>query len=909
METLNPLRRLAGSQPRLLPAAALAGLLAVMSVWLLSRSSRLGTALLHSSYDWSQTMIAQPAFSNAPVVIVYLDLDSYLREKQNPAEPWSRELHARLLRRLTAAGARAVVFDIIFDEPGADAKADQDFAEALRANGHTVLAAEISRSSRNEPGVSGAESLQLSLPEKAFREAAGHWGVANTIVDEDFIVRRQFSGFHNLGEPSLAFATAKLIGIMPASPPVAQWVRYYGKPFTIPNVSYSSALRTVEVRDDFFRGKVVFIGARPMAGTFLERKDEFRSPLTAWGDREQFMPAVAVHATQLMNLIRGDSLRRLSPGNEVLALVLSALLVGGLMFCFRPLTAAGIALLTELGVLGITILALNEWNTWFPWLIVSAVQIPGALAGSALYQSLEWYRQKRRFEEQRRTADLKIREQAALIEKAQDAILVEDVEGRVIYVNPSAERLYGWSSVELLHNGAAQRIVASCEQRFTEARLTTLSSGEWQGEMEQSTRDGRKLTVASRCTLIRNEHGEPQSLLFINTDVTEKKRLELEFFRAQRIESIGTLAGGMAHDLNNALAPILMGLQLLQKRHPDAETRRMLTVMEENTHRGADMVKQVLLFSRGRDSEKLPLALGNLLHEAERIVQQTFPKSINVATLAPPDLWPVLGNATQLHQVLLNLCVNARDAMPRGGELTLAADNVELDANEAAQTPNGQPGRFVMLLVADTGSGIPPEILPKIFEPFFTTKPVQQGTGLGLSTTARIIGQHGGFINVKSEVAVGTTFEIYLPRAESSPLQLQPSISLSSLPRGNGELILVVDDEQSVREMVTLGLTTQGYRVLAAENGSEAIDLFERSAEGINLILLDTDMPVLDGPSTIPLLRARKPDVPIVLMSGELAGVTGTNPVETLIKPFNLEGLLHTIQARLGKKRNPKQAA
>ena len=210
-------------------------------------------------------------------------------------------------------------------------------------------------------------------------------------------------------------------------------------------------------------------------------------------------------------------------------------------------------------------------------------------------------------------------------------------------------------------------------------------------------------------------------MLFINTDVTEKKRLELEFFRAQRIESIGVLAGGMAHDLNNALSPILMGLQLLQKQRSDEETRRMLSVMEENTHRGADMVRQVLLFSRGRDGEKEPLSLGSLVREMERIVRQTFPKSINVAALVPADLWPVLGNATQLHQVLLNLCVNARDAMPHGGELTMAVDNVEVAVDETRQIPNGMPGRFVMLLVSDTGGGIPPEVLPRIFEHFFTT--------------------------------------------------------------------------------------------------------------------------------------------------------------------------------------------
>ncbi len=347
------------------------------------------------------------------------------------------------------------------------------------------------------------------------------------------------------------------------------------------------------------------------------------------------------------------------------------------------------------------------------------------------------------------------------------------------------------------------------ESQLTAARRGALANGEWLGELEQTARKGNLVTVASRCTLIRNGQGAPASFLFINTDLTEKKKLELEVFRAQRIETIGVIAGGMAHDLNNSLAPVLMGLQLLQQQRAGEETRRMLAVMEENTHRSADMVRQVLLFSRGRDSEKEQLSLGGLLRDMERIVRQTFPKQINVAALVPADLWSVTGNRTQLHQVLLNLCVNARDAMPQGGALTLAADNVELDHREAAQISNGRPGRYVMLLVADTGEGIAAEILPRIFEPFFTTKPVGQGTGLGLSTTARIIAQHSGFIDVRSEIGKGTSFEIYLPAAATLSASDRGKVSPGVWPQGNGELVLVVDDEQSVREMITLALTAR----------------------------------------------------------------------------------------------------
>jgi len=899
MEPNFVLRRLLTIRPRRLAAAGLAVLLVAVSLWLLSPRSRLSASLVRASYDWSQALLPEPDFTNAPVVIVYLDLDSYLRERQNPTEPWSRALHARLLRRLTAAGAKAVVFDIVFSEADLNAAADREFIEALRANGRVVLAAEISRSSRATPLVEGIKTLQLSMPARPCLDAAAAWGVAVAIEEDDFVVRRQFNELPNLAGPGLAFATAKLVGIATTNTPESQWMRYYGKPLAIPHVSYSAALRSDAVGDSFFHDKIVFIGARPMAGTFLERKDEFRNPLTAWSDKEHFMPAVEIHATQLLNLLRGDSLRRWSPVTERLALALAALLLAGALFSLRPLLAAGAALAAELGVLGVVAFALAAGKLWFPWLIISAVQIPAAFAGSLLCQSLEWYRQKRRFEEQRRAAESKIREQAALIEKAQDAIVVEDLRGRVIYANPSAERLYGWAATELQHDGVMWGGTGSGGKAAAEARQAALANGEWLGELEQATRDGRKLTLASRCTLIRDERGEPKSLLFINTDVTEKKRLETEFYRSQRIESIGALAGGMAHDLNNALSPILMGLQLLQKQRPDDETRRMLAVMEENTHRSADMVRQVLLFSRGRDSERAALSLASLVRELERIVRQTFPKSINVAALVPDDLWPVVGNATQLHQVLLNLCVNARDAMPEGGELTLAADNVELAAEEARQIPNGTPGRFVMLLVSDTGLGIAPEVLPRIFEPFFTTKPVGQGTGLGLSTMARIVSQHGGFVNVKSEPGRGATFEIYLPCATTAPTGDTARLARAGLPRSNGELILVVDDEQSVREMISLGLTTQGYRVLTAANGADAIALFERRAGEVCLVLLDSDMPMLNGKATIPFLRASSPAVPIVLMSGQMNAGSAAESLPKLVKPFKLEELLNTVARHL----------
>ena len=413
---------------------------------------------------------------------------------------------------------------------------------------------------------------------------------------------------------------------------------------------------------------------------------------------------------------------------------------------------------------------------------------------------------------------------------------------------------------------------------------------------------GEVRIVHTRAEIAKNDAGQVRQFVGTIQDITEQKRIEAEFLRAQRLDGIGAIAGGMAHDLNNALSPILMGLQLIRRELPAPEMQRMLTVMEDNTHRGAEMVRQVLTFARGRDSERELLDVGRLIHEMENIVRQTLPKTITVSAMVPPDLWSVIGNATQLHQVLLNLSVNARDAMPAGGELTLAADNVELGADEAKEIPGAPPGSYVMFLVSDTGTGIAPEVLPRIFDAFFTTKGPAQGTGLGLSTIARIVRNHRGFISVKSELGAGSTFEIYLPRAErpAAPPSA-PASPVVELSPARGELVLFIDDDRSAREMVAPTLADQGYRVLSAANGAEALALLDRHQHDVRLVLTDLAMPVMDGTEMLAVLRQRYPALPVILMSGTLgdrpelpAGVTAC-----LSKPFRLEQLLAVVGTAL----------
>lgn len=274
---------------------------------------------------------------------------------------------------------------------------------------------------------------------------------------------------------------------------------------------------------------------------------------------------------------------------------------------------------------------------------------------------------------------------------------------------------------------------------------------------------GREISVASRWTLVKGAEGQPKSILIIDTDVTEKRKIEEQLFRAQRMESIGTLTGGIAHDLNNVLSPIAMSVEMLRLKYVDEESRGWLKILQQSAERGASMVQQVLSFARGNEGKRIEIQPRHLLVELVKVLRETFPKSIDVQFNLPRDLWTVTADPTQLHQVLMNLSVNARDAMPQGGLLKLTATNHFVDENYVRMNHDAQIGEFVRIEVSDTGTGIDSEILDRIFEPFFTTKPTGEGTGLGLSTTLTIVKSHGGFLVVESEIGNGTRMAVYLP--------------------------------------------------------------------------------------------------------------------------------------------------
>lgn len=499
---------------------------------------------------------------------------------------------------------------------------------------------------------------------------------------------------------------------------------------------------------------------------------------------------------------------------------------------------------------------------------------------------------------ERKLTEERVRQQAALLDQARDAILVRDLDHNILFWNKGAERIYGWAAEEVAGKNAVDLLLK--DKNIAEvAKQEVLAKGEWRGDVHQRRRNGDEVIVESRWQLVRDEKGDPNRILVINTDITEKKRMESQFLRAQRMESIGTLAGGIAHDLNNVLSPILMAVEMLQLKVRDESGRQLLEILRSNAERGGNMIRQVLSFARGVEGERVSLQPKHLIKEIVKIMRETLPKSIEIVYYIPDDLWVISADATQVHQVLMNLCVNARDALPSGGSITIKAENVYVDENYARMHLEAKPGRFVVITVADTGTGMPPDVLSRIFEPFFTTKDMTKGTGLGLSTALTIVKSHGGFVNVYSEPGKGSQFAIYFPSQE---LEDHAVLGLpeTDLPIGHGELILVIDDEEAIRQITASTLETFGYKVLLASDGTEAIPLYAQRRDEIAVVITDMLMPFMDGPATIRALLKMNRNVRIIAASG-LTG--GHKPGEAalegvkmfLAKPYTAEKVLKAI--------------
>ena len=517
-------------------------------------------------------------------------------------------------------------------------------------------------------------------------------------------------------------------------------------------------------------------------------------------------------------------------------------------------------------------------------------------AGTVVVETTELKRRERALRESER----KFRE---LAENIREVFWVTDPQKQqMLYISPAYETVWARSCESLYRSPREwmESVHPEDRARVENAALTKQVSGEYHEKYRITRPDGSIRWIQDRAFPIR-EANEIARVVGIAEDVTERELLQAQLLRAQRMESIGTLAGGIAHDLNNMLAPILMGIELLREDLQDEKHTGLLDSMSRSAQRGADMVKQVLTFSRGIEGNRTPLQFRYLLKDMENIIRQTFPKPIQFRAKVPSELWAINGDATQIHQVVLNLCVNARDAMPNGGVLTIKAENFTVDEHFATMHLEARPGQYILISVSDSGCGMTAAVRERIFEPFFTTKGFQKGTGLGLSTVQGIVKSHGGFIVVDSELDRGSEFRVFLP-AVMHPAARDGRAERSEIVPGNGETILVVDDEPAIRETTKKALEAFNYRVLMAENGAQAVALCAQNLDRVELVLTDLAMPIMDGLATIRAVRTLDPEMKIIAASGfDSAGNQGAPPEANafLRKPFTVDVLLKTLRTVL----------
>lgn len=509
-----------------------------------------------------------------------------------------------------------------------------------------------------------------------------------------------------------------------------------------------------------------------------------------------------------------------------------------------------------------------------------------------------------------RQAETDLRESETRFRQAVENIrevfwMTDPAKQTMLYVSPAYEEIWGRTCRSLYENPRRwlEAIHPDDRTRVLAAATEKQARGGYDEIYRISRPDGTLRWIRDRAYPIRNEAGLVDRIVGTAEDITTRKELETQLMQMQRMESVGRMAGGIAHDLNNILTPILMGAPLLRIALPPAQVENTIAAIETSARRGADLVKQLLIFGRGVEGRRQVVRLKTLVREMEQIMRETFPKNIVIIADLPTDLWPLVGDATQLHQVLLNLCVNARDAMPAGGRLSIMARNLRIDENYAGMSPEAKPGVYVCLTVADTGTGIPPEVRDKIFDPFFTTKELGKGTGLGLSTLLGVVKNHQGFVTVESEVGKGSTFKIHLP-AQPEAKDERPAAISAAVPRGNGEMILVVDDEANVREVISRTLEQYGYRVLVATDGGDACAKFALNLGEIRLVLTDLDMPLMGGVAMMQVIRKMSPSIKIIISSGKMSGLADPasaavmqdlNVSSILVKPYTAEAVLRLV--------------
>jgi PAS domain S-box-containing protein len=530
-------------------------------------------------------------------------------------------------------------------------------------------------------------------------------------------------------------------------------------------------------------------------------------------------------------------------------------------------------------------------------------QVPVEIRGSQIHMGGEHYvLGVFRDTTERKRAQAELERLSTAIEQAAEVMVITDAQGTIQYVNPAFTRVTGYSREEAL--GQNPRLLKSGrhDEEFYFRLWATLAAGQtWSGRIINRRRDGTEYTEDTTISPVYDANGCLMNYVAVKRDISRELELEAQLLQAQKLESIGTLAGGIAHDLNNILFPLLVGSQELQHAQLTPGEMSMARMMEQSAQRGADIIKQILTFARGVDGTRGPLQTKHVIREVLTMIRATFPRSIRIEDVLATDLWPAIGEWTPLHQVLLNLCVNARDAMPMGGTLTIEAENRTADETFARLAGLSAAGPYVVWSIRDTGVGIAADVLPKIFDPFFTTKSAEKGTGLGLSTVHGIVKAHGGAVRVRSAPGDGATFDVWLPaRPYEEPAADGGAVTL---PGGRGEEILVVDDEAEIREMLRLFLEGHGYRVIVGRNGVEAIAICAERRATVKAVVVDMMMPEMGGEAAILVIRQMMPRMPVLAISGMAEDVPVVENDQTILlrKPFGKVELLPALRVLLDR--------
>jgi PAS domain S-box-containing protein len=491
---------------------------------------------------------------------------------------------------------------------------------------------------------------------------------------------------------------------------------------------------------------------------------------------------------------------------------------------------------------------------------------------------------------------------ATAVEQAAESVIISDRKGTIHYVNPAFERLSGFSSEDIVGKNFRILKSESHDETFYREMWQTISSGTaWSGRISNRMKDGSLRQFETTISPLRDKNGTIVNFVSVNRDVTQEVALEAQLFQAQKMEAVGTLAGGIAHDFNNLLQVIQGYTEVLQSEvGRNKSGLEALQKIHRSAKRGAELTRQLLTFSRKVQSERRPLDLNREVEQVKTLLERTIPKMIEIELYLSESPAVVCADPIQVEQAIMNLAVNAKDAMPEGGKIVIETEKVKLDEQFCKTHLGARPGEYVLLSISDTGHGMDREILEHVFEPFYTTKDVGKGTGLGLAMVYGIVKNHEGYILCYSEISTGTTFKIYLPAMEQSG-ERQKADEMKDLFKGGDETILLVDDEDYIRDLGVELLTDAGYNVLTATDGEEALKLYRKEQKKIDLIILDLVIPGMGGKKCYEEILKINPKAKILIVSGYSANGPGKAALEAgakgfVGKPFDVSHLLETIR-------------